>query len=187
QAVEDDGKWHPRDFDRLLDDVALGGRDLDRRLPLRLVDGPAEDDALAAVLVVRLENESLAAFRDVLRELGADPSGPRDVAPDRGPLGGRVEAFVPVVGQKGEAHLLVQELRAEAVDDARGSGHVGLAQRLRAFASLEQLAREHTTVDEVDRGALREQLARPELERARVADDGLDASVLEENLEHLEL
>src|SRR2546430_4588007 len=60
QTVEDDGKRHPRDLDRLLDDVALGGRDRDRRLPLRLVDGPTENDALAAVLVVRLEDEGLA-------------------------------------------------------------------------------------------------------------------------------
>src|SRR5437773_2687457 len=92
------------------------------------------------------------------------PPRPRDVSPDGGPLGRCVEGFVPVVRQQGEAHLLVQQLRAEAVDHARGSGHVGLAQSLRAFAALEELARQHATVDEVDRRAPREQLARPELE-----------------------
>src|SRR5205807_4549564 len=114
-AVKGDRKRHARDLDRLVDDVALRGGNLYRRLPLRLVDGPAEDDALAAVLVVRLEDQRRPAPGDLPRQLGSHAPRPRDVAPDRRLLGGRVKALVAVVGQQGQAHLLVEQLGAKAV------------------------------------------------------------------------
>src|SRR6185437_15527535 len=59
QAVEEDGKGNPGDLDRLLDDVALSGRDRDRRLPVTLLNRPSEDDAFPAVLVIRLQDQVL--------------------------------------------------------------------------------------------------------------------------------
>src|SRR5207245_11276229 len=95
-AVEVDRKRHARDLDRLLDDVALRDGDLDRRLPLRLLDGPAEDDTLAAVLVVWLEHHCLPAPGDLGDQLGSHAPRPWDVAPDRRPLGRSVKALVAV-------------------------------------------------------------------------------------------
>src|SRR5207244_12679771 len=113
-AVEGHRKRHARDLDRLLDDVAFRDGDLDRRLPFRLVDGPAEDDTLATVLVVWLEHHGLPAPGDVGDQLGSHTTRPWDVAPDRRSLGGGVKALAAVVRQQGQAHLLVQALGAKA-------------------------------------------------------------------------
>src|SRR4051812_25685867 len=49
-----------RQRDALLHDVRLGERRRNGTLPLAIADLPAEDDALAAVFVVGLEDEALA-------------------------------------------------------------------------------------------------------------------------------
>ena len=109
------------------------------------------------------------------------------MAPDRRSLGRGVKALVAVVGQQGQAHLLVQQLGAKAVDHTRGARHVRLAQRKGVVAPGEELAGQDPPVHEVDGLSPRVELAPRELESARVADHGLDPGVFEERLEHLEL
>src|SRR5438552_2894732 len=130
-----------------------------------LVDGPTEHDAFAAVLVVRLEHQPLAVSDDEVAEVDhlarvrrvafADLPRPRDVLRDRGALRRGVQRGVAIVGEKGEAHLLVKELGAEAVDDGHGSLEIRLDQRLRDLILRKELARQHTSIHEVDGLALR--------------------------------
>src|SRR5439155_6933043 len=61
EALERDRELDLRDLDRLLDHVAARRRLGDRLLPFGRACGPAEDDALAAVFVVGLEDELPAA------------------------------------------------------------------------------------------------------------------------------
>ncbi len=176
-----------RNLDRLLHDVALACRGFDRVLPLGLADGPSQHDSLAAIFVVRLQHERLPAPRDLLGELGPDPPGPWDVAADRRPLRRGVETLIPLIREQRQAHLLVQELGPKAVHHAHRAGHIGVTQRPRVASARQQLARENSPVDEVDRPVAGVEPAPPELERARVADQRPDPCLLEEGLEHLEL
>ena len=162
-----------------------------------LVDRPAKDDALAAVLVIRFQDEPLAVCDDEVAQIDdlvpvrrvslADFARPWNVLGDRGPLRRGVERRVTVVGQEREAHLLMQELRPEAVDDGHGSLKVCADERPGDIALREKLAREDTAVDEVYRlstGAERSPRIGQILGRA---DDGRDPARLEVPLEHLEL
>ena len=84
-----------RQRNALLDDVRLVERDADGLLPFRLRNLPAEDDALAAVFVVRLEDELIAILGDEREEVDGirragyasaallDDARPRDVRADR--------------------------------------------------------------------------------------------------------
>src|SRR6266849_10267437 len=105
EAVQDDRESHPWYLDRLLDDVALGRRHLDGRLPLRLVDRPAQDDPFSAVLVVRLEHEVVATACDLLSQLVADAARPWNVPADGRALGRRVQTGVAIIREEGQAHL----------------------------------------------------------------------------------
>src|SRR5256886_11021985 len=93
---EDHWKRMARNVDALLDDVRARERREERLLPLVLVDRPAEHHALAAVLVVRLEHQSVAVRDDEVAQIDdlsrirrvslADLPGPGVVLPVRGAL-----------------------------------------------------------------------------------------------------
>src|SRR5438552_6726379 len=128
-----------RDRNALLHDIRARECREEGLLPLMLVDGPAQDDPFSAVLVVRLENELRPVRDDEIAEVDdlarvrrvslADFARPGDVLGDRGSLRRCVEGRVLAVRQKREAHLLVQKLRAEAVDDSDSSLEIGAYER----------------------------------------------------------
>ena len=101
----------------------------DRRLPGRVVDLPAEHDALAAVVVVRLEHELLAVRSDERQQvdLGSPSKTVRRSSTTRvhgmcAAIAARSSALnsagVALVAQHREARLLVQHLAAERVHHA---------------------------------------------------------------------
>src|SRR6185503_15323199 len=98
--------------------IALFDGARQRVVPRRLAGLPAERDAGAAVLVVRLDDVLVAVLAQVGEEIdlpaGAhdrsvlDDRGPRDVLADDLALLGREQALVPLVGQHREERLLVR-------------------------------------------------------------------------------
>ena len=162
-----------------------------------LVDRPAEHHALSAVLIVRLQDQLLAVSDDEITQVDdlapiggvalADLPGPRDVLRNRRPLRRRVQGGVAVIGEQGEAHLLVKEFGAEAVDDRHRSVEIRADECLRDVTFREELAREHAPIDQVDDLPLGTERPSRVGQVLRRADDGRDPARLEVPLEHLEL
>src|SRR5437588_562493 len=126
------GEGLARRWDALLHKiVAVCERRAQRLVPRRRVVVPADVDAVASVVVVGLQDESVAVkayeFEEVNRlavALGllvANLARPGDVAAYDLALFRREEARVTLVCEDGEERLLVNEIRAEVVDEADGA------------------------------------------------------------------
>src|SRR5579885_1941421 len=106
--------------------IAVGERRAQSLVPSDLVVAPADVDAVAAVVVIRLEHEPMAVGADEFDEVNrlavllrlslAHFARPRDVPANRLVLFRREEVRVPFVGQHGEERLLMNQLRPKTVD-----------------------------------------------------------------------
>src|SRR5262249_13897992 len=149
------------DADALLSDPSLFGLGeslLNGRVPGARVSLPAENDAGAAVFVIRLDYEIFPMSADVLEKLdglafrGAarvlQAARPGNVAPDQIALGRVEEFFVAIVGKNGEEGFLVGNLAAQRIGDAYRAGFVGADERVTLGGMRDDVIDKHASVDE---------------------------------------
>jgi hypothetical protein len=92
-----------------------------------------------------------------------------------------------VIGEECEAHLLVEQLRPQAVHHRHVTREVGPHERSRDLRLREKLGQQDAAVDDIDRRAFRAEAPAAVREVLRRADQRLHAVLGEGALEHLEL
>src|SRR6266571_4714574 len=108
----------PPNVDAFLDDpsaLRLPYSPGDGSVPLAFAGFPAEGDAGAAILVVRLEDKAVPVAADVLGAVFAHQSRPRHVRSDDLEIGAIEQMVVSLVGQDRKEGLLVRNLAAERI------------------------------------------------------------------------
>src|SRR4029079_13058832 len=99
----------------LLDQPAFRHAAIEGGGPRRRIHGPAEDDALAAVLVVRLEDQVVLAPAQRRTRVvvdAAQQARPREVAPERDPLLGGQEMRPRWIAQDREGGFAIDDSAA---------------------------------------------------------------------------
>src|SRR5688572_3389963 len=196
-AIHDAGIRLARQRYPFLHDVRLTQGGAQCLAPRGIVNLPPENDSLPSVLVIRLEDELFLVLDDELHEIdggavvrGApllDDSSPWDIRRDHLALLWRKERGVALVGEHGETGFLVENLAGERIHHADGALTHCADDGVVRSAPLDELADEHSLVNEVDRRPVERQLPAAKFSVSRIDDDASNALTLRVLLEEREL
>src|SRR5205085_7203448 len=158
---------------------------------------PADEDAVSAIIVVRLEHEVVARGANefeqvylspgVRRAPGFDAPRPGNMPSDGLALGFSEAVLVALVCEHAEEHLLVNVLGAERVDEDGSLLFVRINEVAALVFLFEQLGGQHAPVNQVDAKVFVIETAFAQANIARVGNRCAVAVLLEIRFEHLEL
>src|SRR6202021_2929315 len=151
---------------------------IERGAPLPFLIFPAELPASAAVFIVRLQNEILAAATHVLQQAerfsvarGLAVRGqarPGNVSADQLAFGTAEERGILLVRKYSEKSLLVRNLAGKRIGHANCTGSVSAHQNRTLCAARDDVVNQHTPINEINALAMGHQSAFRENQITRI-------------------